>query len=101
MHRMQIEKNWDRLKGRVRSKWNRLTDEDMNQISGKYDLLVSKIQKRYGHSREQVEREIRDWMHRGEEKGSSWRDESCDTCRPETKQPWERDQDWKKKRKAG
>lgn len=97
MHREQIEKNWDRLKGKVRSKWNHLTEEDINQIGGKYDLLVSKLQKRYSKSREEIERELKDWMHGGEERDYSWNDKT------DKKQPWERDQssDWKKKRKAG
>jgi uncharacterized protein YjbJ (UPF0337 family) len=51
----QIESRWHQLKGRVRGA---LTDDDVETIAGKRDVLCSKIQARYGITRELAEKEL-------------------------------------------
>jgi uncharacterized protein YjbJ (UPF0337 family) len=36
----------------------KLTDDDLDQLAGKRDQLVGKIQERYGYQRDQAEREV-------------------------------------------
>jgi uncharacterized protein YjbJ (UPF0337 family) len=60
----EIESNWKQLKGEAKQQWSKLTDEDVELVKGKYDELLGLIQKRYGHAREQAEREINDWAKR-------------------------------------
>lgn len=57
-----IEGKWRQVKGQVRSKWGKLTDDDVELIGGKKDTLVGRIQERYGMQRDQAEREVDDWM---------------------------------------
>ena len=52
-----IEGNWKQVKGKVKEKWGKLTDSDLNTLSGKKDQLVGKIQERYGYTKDQAERE--------------------------------------------
>jgi len=54
----QIESRWHQLKGRVRQRWGALTDDDVETIAGKRDALCSKIQARYGITRELAEKEL-------------------------------------------
>jgi uncharacterized protein YjbJ (UPF0337 family) len=56
-----IEGNWKQFKGTVKEKWGKLTDSDINQLSGKKDQLVGKIQERYGCSRDEAERQADEW----------------------------------------
>jgi uncharacterized protein YjbJ (UPF0337 family) len=56
-----IEGNWQQVKGKVREKWGKLTDDDLAVIKGKRDQLAGKLQERYGYAHEQVEREIADF----------------------------------------
>jgi uncharacterized protein YjbJ (UPF0337 family) len=35
-----------------------LTDDDFDKIGGNYDMLVGKIQERYGHTRDDIERQL-------------------------------------------
>jgi uncharacterized protein YjbJ (UPF0337 family) len=56
--------NWDTLKGqwrqftgKVKEKWGDLTDDDVDQIAGKKDVLVGKLQEKYGYAREKAEKE--------------------------------------------
>jgi uncharacterized protein YjbJ (UPF0337 family) len=57
----QIEGNWKQLKGHAREKWGKLTDSEWDEIGGKKDRLVGKIQEHYGHSKEDAEREADEW----------------------------------------
>ena len=58
MNTNQIKGNWKQLKGKIKEKWGKLTDNDLAVINGQQEQLVGKLQERYGYSREQAEREI-------------------------------------------
>lgn len=62
MNRDILEGQWTQLKGRVREKWGKLTDDDLDNIRGKSEQLVGRIQERYGMAREEAEREVDRWM---------------------------------------
>ncbi|MBM2826501.1 MAG: ral stress protein CsbD [Dehalococcoidia bacterium] len=49
---------WLEMKGRVREKWGDLTDDDFSQAHGKLEELASKIQQKYGGTKEQVRRQL-------------------------------------------
>ncbi len=61
MNSDQFEGKWKQLKGSVKQRWGKLTDDDITALSGKKDELVGKIQERYGITREQAEREADEW----------------------------------------
>ncbi len=61
MNSDQFEGKWKQLKGTVKQKWGKLTDDDITQLSGKKDEFVGKLQERYGYTREQAEREANEW----------------------------------------
>jgi uncharacterized protein YjbJ (UPF0337 family) len=54
----QIEGNWRQLKGVVRERWGKLTDDDLEVVAGKRDALLGKLQERYGMARATAEREL-------------------------------------------
>jgi uncharacterized protein YjbJ (UPF0337 family) len=53
----EIERSWNELKGEVKRQWSKLTDEDVELVEGKYAELLGLLQERYGHAKEQAERE--------------------------------------------
>ncbi|MBE2183336.1 MAG: CsbD family protein [Anaerolineae bacterium] len=55
---------WNQFKGDVRSKWAKLTDDDMLYIEGQRDKLVGRIQERYGIAKEEAARQV-DEFERG------------------------------------
>ena len=57
----QIAGNWKQVKGVVRQKWGKLTDDDVDVIAGKRDILLGKIQERHGIAREEAEKQLKDW----------------------------------------
>ena len=52
---------WNQLKGSVKERWGRLTDDDLTMINGKRDILVGKLQERYGVTKEKAEEQINEW----------------------------------------
>jgi uncharacterized protein YjbJ (UPF0337 family) len=57
----QIKGNWKQLKGHARAAWGDLTDDDLDRIAGNRDILVGKIQEKYGISKEEAEKQVRDF----------------------------------------
>jgi uncharacterized protein YjbJ (UPF0337 family) len=62
MNSEQLTGKWNQLKGNVREKWGRLTDDDVAQINGKRDHLVGRIQERYGLAKEAAAQQVAEWM---------------------------------------
>jgi uncharacterized protein YjbJ (UPF0337 family) len=57
----QIEASWGLLKSRVKKKWRRLTEEDLELIAGSRDQLGHKLKERYGFADEYIQKELDDW----------------------------------------
>ena len=49
------------MKGCVKKRWGKLTDDDLEFIAGKRDELVGRIQERYGISKEEAQNQIDNW----------------------------------------
>src|SRR4249920_3389687 len=60
----RIEGNWKQLTGKVKEKWGKLTDDDLTQINGNREQLEGKIQARYGLAKDQVKKDVDDWLGR-------------------------------------
>jgi len=61
MNSDQLEGKWKQLKGSVKEKWGKLTDDDLAVIAGNHDQLQGKIQERYGITKEEAAKQIREW----------------------------------------
>jgi uncharacterized protein YjbJ (UPF0337 family) len=60
----QIKGNWKQLSGVVKQQWGKLTDDDLAEAEGNRELLVGRIQERYGITKEEAEGQVRDWEGR-------------------------------------
>jgi uncharacterized protein YjbJ (UPF0337 family) len=58
----RVEGNWKQLKGEVRKRWGKLTDDDLDVIDGSREKLVGKLQEIYGIARDEAERQIVAWQ---------------------------------------
>jgi len=57
----QMEGKWKQMKGSVKSRWGKLSDDDLDVIAGQKDQLVGRIQERYGIQKEQAQQEVDEW----------------------------------------
>ena len=52
----RVEGNWKQVKGQIKEKWGKLTDDDLSVINGRRDQLEGKIQERYGLAKDHIRR---------------------------------------------
>ena len=64
MNFTQIEAKWDQLKGEAKSKWAKLTDDDLKFVGGKRDMLVGKLVERYGVVKEAAQKDVDEWVEK-------------------------------------
>ena len=57
-----LKGKWNQLKGNVRKQWGNLTDDDVDKSQGDSEILLGRIQERYGRTREEAEREVDKWL---------------------------------------
>jgi uncharacterized protein YjbJ (UPF0337 family) len=57
----RIEGQWKQLKGSVKERWGKLTDDDLNVIRGKKDQLVGRVQERYGIAKDEAQKQVEEW----------------------------------------
>jgi len=60
MTTLEIKGDWNITKGKLKQKWARLTDDDLQYAEGKLEETVGRIQKRTGETREAVEKAIQE-----------------------------------------
>jgi uncharacterized protein YjbJ (UPF0337 family) len=56
-----VKGKWKQLKGETRKEWGQLTDDDHEKIAGNKDLLVGKLQEKYGWAKEYAENKVNEW----------------------------------------
>ena len=52
------EGNWKQFKGKVKSQWGKLTDDQLDVIAGKRIELAGRIQEAYGITKDEAEHQI-------------------------------------------
>lgn len=57
----RIAGNWPHWRGRVRERWSRLSDAQLDGIAGRREQLTKRIQELYGVGADEAERQLRNW----------------------------------------
>jgi uncharacterized protein YjbJ (UPF0337 family) len=63
MNSDQLKGKWKQVKGSVKERWGKLTDDDLDVINGQHDQLIGTIQERYGIAREAAQKQVDEWNH--------------------------------------
>ena len=61
MNTDRAEGQWKQMKGTIKEKWGKLTDDDLTTIEGNKDQLVGRIQERYGIAKDEAQRQVDEW----------------------------------------
>ena len=69
----QVKGQWTQMKGSVRKKWGKITDDDLDVIAGERERLVGKIQERYGIAKEEAENQVASWSASDVESDATYR----------------------------
>ena len=65
MNSLALKGNWNIIKGKLKQRWAKLTDDDLELIEGKEDELIGRIQKKTGETRDDVIQAV---------------DQACESC---------------------
>jgi uncharacterized protein YjbJ (UPF0337 family) len=57
-----LKGNWNQIKGEVKARWGKLTDDDLTEIAGEGDKLIGALQKKYGYSKDKAEVEYKSFI---------------------------------------
>ena len=60
VNQQTLQGNWNEIKGKLRSKWGQLTNDDLQQAHGNVDQLIGLIQRKTGEARNSVEKFLED-----------------------------------------
>lgn len=58
MNNDKIKGQWKQLAGKLKAKWGKLTDDDVQVAEGNSEYLAGKIQERYGVAKDEAKRQI-------------------------------------------
>jgi uncharacterized protein YjbJ (UPF0337 family) len=72
-----IEGNWDQFRGTVKRQWGKLSDDQLDAISGKRHLLAGQIQQTYAVPADIAERQLATWQQ--QQKETTLEDKSDET----------------------
>jgi uncharacterized protein YjbJ (UPF0337 family) len=56
MNKDQTKGKWNQLKGEIKRRWAKMTDDDLLQVEGDMDKLAGRIQERTGDRKEDIRR---------------------------------------------
>jgi uncharacterized protein YjbJ (UPF0337 family) len=70
----RIEGDWQQLKAKIREKWGKLTDNDLEVIRGKRDALIGALKSRYGFEKDRASTEVDNYVATLEHKKDPPRD---------------------------
>lgn len=54
---------WKQIKGEIKKKWGKLTDDDLTYIEGDRLKFQGKLQERYGYTKEEAKKHADDIFH--------------------------------------
>ena len=58
MNKDILQGQWKQIRGEVKAWWGKLTDNDLDRVAGKFDVLVGILQEKYGYTRERAATEV-------------------------------------------
>ncbi len=58
---------WKELKGAIKERWGKLTDDDLARVEGEQEKFIGLLQKKYGYGKEEAEREYHDFISKHKE----------------------------------
>ena len=62
-----MEANWNDIKANLKSKWQQLSDRDLQSFKGSADQLVHMIQRRTGQAKNVIENQLEEMIAQGRE----------------------------------
>ena len=60
MNKNVVEGNWKEIKGKIKAKFGKFSDDDLESFNGNWEKMVGRIQKVYGYAQDRAEKEYKE-----------------------------------------
>jgi uncharacterized protein YjbJ (UPF0337 family) len=60
MNKLEVKGDWNIIKGKLKQRYGKLTDNDLQYNRGQEDELIGRLQKATGETKEAMEKALRD-----------------------------------------
>jgi uncharacterized protein YjbJ (UPF0337 family) len=60
----QVAQRWSEIRPDIASQWPKLTSDDLESVHGDIDVLVAKIETRYGVLEETAREQVNEWLEK-------------------------------------
>jgi uncharacterized protein YjbJ (UPF0337 family) len=57
----KAQNEWTELKGKIKARWSKFADTDVESFKGNMHLISDKIQKAYGYTKDKAEQEYKEF----------------------------------------
>ena len=59
----RIKGNWHQFRGNVKTQFGKLTDDDLAQINGQQEVLLGRLQERYGYTKDVAQQKVDEFLN--------------------------------------
>ena len=59
-----LKGKWKEIKGEIKVKWGKLTDDDLAMVEGSKEKLLGILQQKYGYAKDKAEQEYKGFIGR-------------------------------------
>jgi len=64
MHLQSLKGSWEQIKGNLKKKFSKLTDDDLKYVEGEEEVLLGRLERKLGVKREELEKIIKEHMEK-------------------------------------
>ena len=62
-----LKAKWNQMRGKIKERWGKITDDDLDAVEGQFDQLVGVVQEKYELTRSKAEAEVNEFLTGREE----------------------------------
>jgi uncharacterized protein YjbJ (UPF0337 family) len=62
MHLQSLKGSWEQIKGDLKKKFGKLTDDDLKYVEGEEEELLGRLEKKLGVKREELEKIMKEHL---------------------------------------
>lgn len=62
MNEDRIKGQWKQISGKLKARWGKLTDDDVQVGEGNAEYLTGKLQERYGLAKDEAKKEVNEFI---------------------------------------
>jgi uncharacterized protein YjbJ (UPF0337 family) len=64
MHLQSLKGSWEQIKGDLKKKFGKLTDDDLKYVEGEEEELLGRLERKLGVKREELEKIMKEHMEK-------------------------------------